>query len=112
MSASFSLNPTYTYSNEKEELIRKLNPRATMSLSGNIKLTPRLSVNMSSGFDFVAMKMTSTQFSANYDLHCFNIAVSWIPLGTYKSYSFTIAAKASTLADLLKFKKSDSYWDN
>ena len=112
MSASFSMSPSYSYNNEKEELVRKLNPRATMSCSGNIKLTPRLSVNMSSGFDFVAMKMTSTQFSANYDLHCFNIAVSWIPLGTYKSYSFTIAAKASTLADLLKFKKSDSYWDN
>ncbi|HAZ74096.1 MAG TPA: hypothetical protein DCW53_01815, partial [Rikenellaceae bacterium] len=68
--------------------------------------------NLNTGFDFVAKKITTTQLSANYDLHCFNISVSWIPLGTYKSYSFTIAAKASTLADLLKFKKSSSYWDN
>ena len=28
------------------------------------------------------------------------------------SFSPTIAANASTLSDLLKFKKSSSYWDN
>ena len=53
-----------------------------------------------------------TQISATYDLHCFNIAVSWVPMGMYKSYSFRIAANASALADLLRFKKSDSYLDN
>ena len=58
------------------------------------------------------MKITTTQMSFSYDLHCFNIAVSWVPLGTYKSYSFRIAANAAALADLLRFKKSSSYWDN
>jgi hypothetical protein len=33
-------------------------------------------------------------------------------MGMYKSYSFRIAANASALADLLRFKKSDSYMDN
>lgn len=111
-STSFSLTPRYKYDAEKEELQRKNDIRATLNASGNIKITPSLSVNLSTGFDFMAKKITTTQLSANYDLHCFNISVSWIPLGTYKSYSFTIAAKAATLADLLKFKKSNSYWDN
>ena len=60
----------------------------------------------------MAMKMTTTQISATYDLHCFNIAVSWVPAGQWKSYSFRIAANASALADLLRFTKSDSYMDN
>lgn len=111
-STSFGLTPRYKYDAEKEELQRKNDIRATLNASGNIKITPSLSVNLSTGFDFIAKKITTTQLSANYDLHCFNISVSWIPLGTYKSYSFTIAAKAATLADLLKFKKSNSYWDN
>lgn len=111
-STSFNLTPKYTYNRETEVLAKKNDIRATIDITGNLKLTPRLSMNLRSGFDFVAGKITTTQLSANYDLHCFNIAVSWIPLGTYKSYSFTIAAKASTLADLLKFKKSSSYWDN
>ena len=71
-----------------------------------------MSINANTGFDIQALKMTTTQISASYDLHCFNISVSWVPLGTWQSYSFTIAANASQLADLLKFKKSSSYWDN
>ena len=111
-SASFGMTPRYTY-DEQAQLLRKKNDiRATLSARGNIQLTPKMSINLSTGFDFVARKMTATQLSATYDLHCFNISVSWIPTGTYKSYSFRIAANAASLADLLRFKKSSSYWDN
>jgi len=84
----------------------------TIGLSGNIKLTPKMALNATTGFDLQAMKMTTTQFSATYDLHCFNISVSWVPTGTWKSYSFRISANAAALADILRFKKSSSYWDN
>jgi hypothetical protein len=57
------------------------------------------------------MKMTSTQLSFSYDLHCFNISVSYIPSGKWQNWSFRIAANASALADLLRYKKSTSYWD-
>jgi len=111
-SGTFSLSRSYSYDSELDRLNKKNNITATLSASGNIKLTPKMSINVSTGFDFVAMKITTTQLSATYDLHCFNIAVSWVPLGNWKSYSFRIAANASALADLLRFKKSDSYWDN
>ena len=111
-SYSLSYSKTYSYQPTTQELITKRNITQTMSINGSIKLTPRLSIQASSGFDFMAMKFTSTQFSATYDLHCFNISVSWVPMGMYKSYSFRIAANASALADLLRFKKSDSYMDN
>ncbi len=113
----WSLNFSYSFSYNKQyqkvnnQLTEKRNITQTLSVSGNIKLTPKLSITANSGFDLMAMKITTTQFSANYDLHCFNIAVSWVPTGFYKSYSFRIAANASTLSDLLKFKKSSSYWD-
>ena len=71
-----------------------------------------MNISVTSGFDIMAMKFTTTQISASYDLHCFNIAVSWVPMGQWKSYSFRIAANASALADLLKYKKSESYMDN
>ncbi len=109
-SYSFSYSKSYSYTNN--ELKRNDNYNQTLNLSGNVKLTPKMSINATSGFDFMAMKVTTTQISATYDLHCFNIAVSWVPTGNWKSYSFRIAANASALADLLKFKKSSSYWDN
>ena len=112
LSFSYSFNFSRSYSYTNNELVVKNNYTQTLSMNGNIKVTPKLSVNASSGFDLMARKLTTTQFSATYDLHCFDIAVSWVPTGQWKSYSFRIAAKASTLADLLKFKKSSSYWDN
>ena len=111
-SAQVSFNRSYSYDKTALELKTNDKYTATLSASGNIKLTPRMSINMSSGYDFVAGKITTTQLSATYDLHCFNIAVSWVPTGTWKSYSFRIAANAASLADILRFKKSDSYWDN
>ncbi len=111
-SANFSLSRSYSYDAELAKLMTSDRYNASMQLSGSLKLTPRMSFTASSGFDFIAKEVTSTQISATYDLHCFNIAVSWVPLGTWKSYSFRIAANAAALADILRFKKSDSYWDN
>lgn len=109
-SYSFNYAKSYTYANNQLSVNNRYTQ--TLSMNGNIKLTPALSINGSTGYDFMAMKITTSQLSATYDLHCFNISVSWVPTGTWKSYSFRIAANASTLSDLLKFKKSSSYWDN
>jgi len=112
LSYSFNYSKSYTYQSATKELITNNRFTQTLNVSGNLKLTPRMSIQATSGFDIMAMKMTTTQISATYDLHCFNIAVSWVPMGQWKSYSFRIAANASALADLLRYKKSDSYMDN
>lgn len=106
---NFSMNRTYEFIND--QLRKKDNYTQTLGVQGNIQLTPKMSVQAQSGWDFTAMKMTTTQFSFRYDLHCFNISVSWVPSGMYQSYSFLISANAAALADLLRFKKSTSYWD-
>ena len=111
-SYSFNYSKSYSYMAATQELVTNNKFTQTLNISGNVKLTPRMSIQATSGFDFMAMKFTSTQISATYDLHCFNIAISWVPMGMYKSYSFRIAANASALADLLRFKKSESYMDN
>ena len=106
---NFSMNRTYEFIND--QLRKNDNYTQTLGVQGNIQLTPKMSVQAQSGWDFTAMKMTTTQFSFRYDLHCFNISVSWVPSGMYQSYSFLISANAAALADLLRFKKSTSYWD-
>ena len=107
---SFSFRRGYQFSNGKA--INKDTFTQTLGMSGNVKLTPRLSMQLSTNFDLMALKMSATQLSATYDLHCFNINVSWIPNGQWESWSFRIQANAAALADLLRFKKSSSYWDN
>ena len=112
VSFSYSFNYAKSYQYTNNQLIENRRFTQTVNANGNIKLTPRMNITASTGFDIMAMKVTTTQISANYDLHCFNIAVTWVPTGQWKSYSFRIAANASALADLLRFKKSSSYMDN
>ncbi|MGN1226518.1 MAG: putative LPS assembly protein LptD, partial [Candidatus Cryptobacteroides sp.] len=111
-SGSFRCSRTYKYDTEADKLMAKNTYMTTLNVTGNIKLTPRLNISASSGYDFIAKKITTTQLNATYDLHCFNITFSWVPIGTWQQYSFKIAANAASLADLLRFKKSSSYWDN
>ncbi|MBE6224801.1 MAG: LPS-assembly protein LptD [Bacteroidales bacterium] len=110
MNYNYSYNRSYQYANEK--LLTKHNHMMTLGLSGQLRLTDALNVNLNSGVDMMKMKLTTTQMSATYDLHCFSISVSWVPNGQWESWSFRINAKASALADLLQFKKNASYWDN
>ena len=107
---SFSYRKSYQYTNG--QLIKNNQFTQTLGINGNIKLTPKMNISATSGVDLMAMKITTTQLSFSYDLHCFNIAVSWVPTGTWQSWSFRIAANASALSDLLKLKKNSSYWDN
>ena len=110
-SYTYSCSKMYRYDTAAARLTEKNNVTQSLRFNGNIKLTPKMSLDATSGYDIVAKKITTTQISATYDLHCFNIAVSWVPTGTWQSYSFRIQANAAALADLLRFKKSSSYWD-
>ena len=107
---SFNYRPTYQYANE--QMTKVNNFTQTLGVNGSVKITPRLSMQMSTNFDLMAMEMSATQISATYDLHCFNINFSWVPTGKWQSWSFRIQANAAALADLLRFKKSSSYMDN
>ena len=113
---SVNLNYNYSYSRSyqyaNEQLLTKNNHMMTVGIAAQIRLTDALNASINTGVDIMKMKLTTTQLSATYDLHCFAISVSWVPNGQWESWSFRINAKASALADLLKFKKQASYWDN
>ncbi len=111
---SFSLNMAYStsYSTSNNQL-QKINKfTRTATVSGQLRLTKALNFSLNTGFDLSAFTMTTSQLSATYDLHCFNISVSWVPTGKWQSWGFRIAANSSTLSSLLKYDKSSSFWDN
>ena len=106
---NYAFSRSYQYANERLQI--KDTHTQTVSLSGSLRLTKALDMNFNTGFDLTKMKMSTSQVSATYDLHCFTMSVSWVPNGQWESWSFRFAAKASALADILKFKKTSSYWD-
>ena len=112
-SLSFSLNMSYSgsysYTNNQLQKVNKWTRTATMS--GQLRLTKALNFSLNTGFDLNTFSMTTSQLSATYDLHCFNISVNWVPTGKWQSWGFRIAANSSTLSSLLKYDKSSSFWD-
>lgn len=80
----------------------------TMNFSGNIRISQGWNINFSSGYDFNYHKLSMTSASLSRDLHCFSMSCSMV-IAPYRSYNFTFACNAGTLADALKWKKQSSY---
>ena len=112
-SLTFSYNLTYTTSLAYAAFmgISTNTYVHTLGLNGNINITPKWKVTFSTGWDFVNNKLTYTNISVYRDLHCWEMRFNWIPIGSYKSWNFTINVKAQALKDL-KYEKKKDYRDN
>ena len=83
----------------------------TVRLTGDISLTPKWKIGVTSSYDIMARKFTATSLSLHRDLHCWEMRFSVVPFGDYKSYSFTINARSAILRDL-KWDKRKAWQDN
>ncbi len=109
LSYNLTLSNNLTYFNYLMQDNRKT--IQTLGVNGNINLTPKWKVSVQTGWDFELKKLSYTSFTIYRDLHCWEMRFNWIPLGTYKSWNFTINVKAAALQDLKLSKKKD-YRDN
>jgi len=82
----------------------------TLGLNASVRLTPKLMITATSGYDFAARKMSMTSISITRDLHCWQMSFMWVPFGNHKSWSFNIGVKSASLADL-KYDKSYTQYD-
>jgi len=83
----------------------------TLGLRGNLTITEKWKLSANTNFDIQAGEFSFTTFNVTRDLHCFGMTFNFVPFGYRKSYSFTISAKSSMLADL-KINKQKSHYDN
>jgi hypothetical protein len=105
----WSFNFDYSWSFTKEKF--NATYTHTVRVNGDISLTPKWKIGLNTGYDFVAKKVTTTNFSIHRDLHCWEMRFSMVPFGERRSYSFTINAKSSILRDV-KYNKTKSWYDN
>ena len=112
VSFNYSYNFSRSYQSSNGQLIVRNNHTQTLNINGQVRITKALNLNLTTGFDITQLRLTTTQVSATYDLHCFQISFSWVPVGQWKQWSFRINAKAAALADLLSYRKGTSQWDN
>ncbi|MBE0679284.1 MAG: LPS-assembly protein LptD [Bacteroidales bacterium] len=105
----WSLRMAYNFNYSKPGL--KTNITQTLTLSGDVRLTPKTAVTYNTGYDFKQNEITMTRVGISRDLHCWEMSFSWIPTGYLKSWNFTIRAKASMLQDL-KYERRKDYHEN
>lgn len=102
---SMRVNYSYTYS--KPGL--RPTARSTFNVTGSVKLTARTAMSYTSGYDFREKTISNTNISISRDLHCWEMMVTWIPVGAYKSWNFTIRPKAGILQDLKYERRRDRH---
>ena len=109
----WSLNVNYNFNYTNKILyndFQRLPKRTivqTLSVRGQINLTPKWKVTFRSGWDFTHNEISFTSINLYRDLHCWEMRFSWIPLGPRKSWNFSINIKSSVLQDLKLTRKKD-----
>jgi hypothetical protein len=105
----WSMNLSYSLNYSKPSL--KTSITQAVSMNGNVTLTKALSLTYISGYDFTGKSITMTSVGVRRDLHCWEMNLNWIPVGTMKGWNFTIRAKSSVLGDL-KYDRRKDYHDS
>lgn len=105
---SFSFNYSFSFSRPGNTVTRM----QTVSFNGSVNLTEKWAVEFGAGYDFEQNKITPGTVMIRRDMHCLQATFSWVPVGFRQSWTFSIRAKSSILADLVKYKKTNSFIDN
>ena len=107
LSVNYSVN--YSYGEfDKKKLEYKGRITQNLSFSGNIRPTKNWTFGFSASYNFDTHKLAYMNCNISRDLHCFAMRASFVPVGPYKSYNFSIAVKSSLLSDLKYDKRSST----
>lgn len=101
---SLNLDVTYGLSRPRTTLTR----RAIFNVSFDFNATPRWKVQGRSGYDFERKEIVSTSLVLARDFDCWQMSFSWVPFGTYQSYSFLLQVKSGPLRDILRLRQPRS----
>jgi hypothetical protein len=105
LSVNYSIGYAYgSFNKEKMEYDTKITQN--LSFSGNIRPTKNWNFSFSSSYNFDTHRLAYMNCNVSRDLHCFSMRASFVPVGSYKSFSFSVAVKSSMLSDLKYDKRS------
>ncbi len=106
---SFSINYNFSYTKAFDASSKKRKGKIvqTLGFSGQLNITPKWKISLTTGWDFVNGQLSYTSIDLYRDLHCWEMRFGWIPKGAQQSWNFSINVKASVLQDLKLNKKKD-----
>lgn len=107
---SFNYNVRYGYGPfDKTRMEYEGKLTHSFGLNGSIQPTQNWNFTFNTDYNFDLKKFTSINCTLTRNLHCWSMSASFIPIGPYKSYNFTIRADSSLLQDLKWEQRSSPY---
>lgn len=73
---------------------------SSMNANLNFSLTQSIKIAFSGNYNFKEKNFAAPQVRIYKDLHCWEMNLTWNPLGLYRGYRFEIRVKAPQLQDL------------
>ncbi|MEI7660947.1 MAG: putative LPS assembly protein LptD [Bacteroidota bacterium] len=106
---SLSFNYTFSFNKVWNNAVKKRTStiNQTLGFNGQLNITPKWKITLTSGWDFVSKQISYTSIDVYRDLHCWEMRFGWIPKGGQQSWNFSINVKAGILQDLKLNKKKD-----
>lgn len=99
----------YDYNNQLDSVSN--NVIQTISASGKVSLTKNWNIAFSTGWDFEEKGISYTTLNVYRDLHCWDMAFTWVPFGDRQRWEFVLKIKASMLSDIkVEMKSSSDYF--
>ena len=95
----WNLNIAYSLNYQNSKRQNEISSNSLM-FSGDIELTPKWQVGMSSGYDIKNKGFSYTQLRFSRDLDSWKLNFNWVPFGDRQTYYFFIGVKSSMLSDL------------
>lgn len=92
---TFAYSLTYGNNNRENEIIGN-----SIMISGNLDISPKWKIGVSTGYDFVQNGVTFTQLRFERDLLSWRMDFNWVPLGEASSWGFFIGIKSGMLSDI------------
>lgn len=82
------------------------NENLSLNISGNMSLTSKWKIGVTTGYSTLEKKFTNPVISVNRDLHCWDLSFSWnLGSGYLSGYAFIIRMKAPQFKDI-KYEKT------
>lgn len=110
IAAGISASRRYNISDGSDTMIYSPN----LTFDGGFNLTERWKVDVRSGLQFDRIDKVritqATSINVSRDLHCWQMSLSLIPFGFYRSFNFTLQVKSAVLQDL-KLTRRRAYQD-
>ena len=105
----WTVSIAYNWNYNRVGLI-KGNASQNLSFNGDVSVTPKWKVGYNASYDLELNTFSDATFNIHRDLHCWELRVSWTPVGFRRGYSLDLRVKSSLLQDL-KLNRRNNWRD-